>query len=98
YNPENKSKPGDFQKTREAGNSMGVSVAGFEVEPRRRRARFRRLQSKQPRWRCSARRTLNHPQRQAHCRATADPRDPEHAFLSRTGPRRWALVVRSESL
>jgi putative ABC transport system substrate-binding protein len=31
YNPDNKSKPGDFQKTREAGNSLGVSVAGFEV-------------------------------------------------------------------
>jgi putative tryptophan/tyrosine transport system substrate-binding protein len=31
YNPENKSKSGDFQKTREAGNSLGVSVAGFEV-------------------------------------------------------------------
>jgi ABC-type uncharacterized transport system substrate-binding protein len=31
YNPENKSKPGDFQKTREAANSLGVSVAGFEV-------------------------------------------------------------------
>ena len=31
YNPENKSKPGDFVQTREAANSLGVSVEGFQT-------------------------------------------------------------------
>jgi hypothetical protein len=30
YNPENKSKPGDFLQTREAAISLGISV-GFQV-------------------------------------------------------------------
>jgi putative ABC transport system substrate-binding protein len=31
YNPENKSKPMDFAQTREAANSLGIKVDGFEV-------------------------------------------------------------------
>jgi putative ABC transport system substrate-binding protein len=31
YNPENKSKPMDFAQTREAANSLGINVDGFEV-------------------------------------------------------------------
>ena len=31
YNPENKSKPMDFAQTREAANSLGISVDGFEA-------------------------------------------------------------------
>jgi ABC-type uncharacterized transport system substrate-binding protein len=31
YNPENKSKPMDFAQTREAANSFGIDVDGFEV-------------------------------------------------------------------
>jgi putative ABC transport system substrate-binding protein len=31
YNPENKSKPMDFGQTREAANSLGISVEGFEA-------------------------------------------------------------------
>ena len=31
YNPENKSKPGDFLQTREAAISLGISVDGFQV-------------------------------------------------------------------
>jgi putative ABC transport system substrate-binding protein len=31
YNPENKSKPGDFRQTREAANSLGMKVDGFET-------------------------------------------------------------------
>jgi putative tryptophan/tyrosine transport system substrate-binding protein len=31
YNPENKSKPMDFAQTREAANSLGMSVDGFEA-------------------------------------------------------------------
>ena len=31
YNPENKSKPMDFAQTREAANSLGINVDGFEA-------------------------------------------------------------------
>src|SRR5215472_13141538 len=31
YNPENKSKPQDFAQTREAANSLGINVDGFEA-------------------------------------------------------------------
>jgi putative ABC transport system substrate-binding protein len=31
YNPENKSKPGDFAQTRDAASSLGISADGFEA-------------------------------------------------------------------
>jgi len=49
YNPLNKSKPNDFTQTRDAANSLGISVQGFEVtEPEHIRRAFAGFERDQP--------------------------------------------------